>query len=667
MSAFGDEAGAVRALQVMTCSRCGADVEITSPATVTVACEHCGTLLLRGDVEMESLGEVALAAPLISHFQLGTEGRFDDRPFTVRGQLQLDHGAGLWNEWAAETEGGWIWIAEAQGEILVFEEIELPSGALPARDQLPEVDSKTGDMMRGPGRGRSKGRWRPGDSVALGNDVWKIAEMGRGRVVACRGEFPIRIEVGVRTTYVDLSLGSGKVATLDYTRPGPPEFLSGRRVKLSSLALDASTLPDHRPDRVKSVSVKCNQCGGTIEVQDADRALTLGCAHCGSVLTRERQTDAYRAIEGEREMRHRPHISIGSRGTIRGEDVTVLGYLRRGVFDDGKLWPWHEYLLRNSDGAYRWLVESDGHWTYSAASSPGAIQSGGGKVKFGGNSYRHFSGGKAVVDTVLGEFYWQVKAGDTVRTDDYINTKTSTLVSLEDGPLAMAVSEAGHLPQEELGDVFPAAKLPKPKGVGIVQPNPVQMGSLWKTFGVLVLLLFASCVAVRVHHANEVVFTGQFGPSANASDTEKVEFSDTFEIAADKANLKVTLAVPSISQGYLALLGALVNEDTGEVITFTTAAQHYSGVSGGERWSEGKRRGSTLIGKVPRGRYRMRLATRPYDKGVDQIYTITAKSQVPRALWFVLGLLALTAFPAVQSMRAGAFEAKRWSNSDHAG
>ena len=665
MSSFGDEGAA--SLQVMSCSRCGADVEITSPATVTVACDHCGTLLLRGDVALESLGEVALAAPLVSHFQIGTEGRLGGRAFTVRGQLQLDHGAGLWNEWAAETETGWVWIAEAQGEILVFEEVELHADESPGRGGLPDVNPKTGDMVPEKKRSGKSSKWAAGDSLPIGNTLWTVVEMGRGRVVACRGEFPIRIEVGVRTTYIDLALGTQQVATLDFTRPGEPEFLSGRRVPVASLELDPSTLPDHRPDRIKSVAVKCNQCGGKIEVQDADRALTLGCAHCGSVLSRERQTDAHRAVEGERELKSKPAIPIGSVGTLRGEEVTVLGYMRRGVFDDGRLWPWHEYLLRSENGAYRWLVESDGHWTIAGATSPAAVKTGGGRVHFGGNTYKHFSGGKAVVDTVLGEFYWQVKSGDAVSTADYINTKTSTLVSLERGPLAMAVSEAGHISRSELEEIFPAARLPKPKGVGIIEPNPVQMAPLWRSFAVLVLLLFGSCIAVRVHHANELVFSGQFGPTSAVSDTEQVEFSESFDIKANRANLKVTLGVPSVTQGYVALLGALVNEDSGEVIRFTASAQYYSGTSGGERWHEGNRRGSALIGKVPAGRYRMRLATRPYGKGAAQAFTIKAKSQVPRGLWFFLGLLALTAFPAVQSIRAGAFETRRWSNSDHAG
>ena len=668
MSAFDGEGPAV--LQVMDCGNCGADVPITSPATVTVACEHCGTLLLRGDVDLEAIGEVALATPLVSNFEIGTEGYFDRRRFVVRGQLQLDHGAGLWNEWAAETDEGWIWIAEAQGEIQVYEEVDLGKvdlgkDELPSRDNLPAVDPDTGDMLP-PRRGKDRS-WDAGTSVQIGSERWTIVELGRGHVVACRGEFPIRIQVGVRTTYADLALGGAKVATLDFTRPGPPEFLSGLRVDLSSLQLDPSTLPDHRPDQVKSVAVKCSECGGTIEVQDATRAITLGCAHCGAVLSRARQTEAYHAVEGEKKIRNKPAIPIGSRGTLYGEEVVVLGFMRRGVLADGQLWPWHEYLLRASDGSYRWLVESDGHWTLASSTSPAAVQRKGSKMSYAGQDFRHFSGGKAVVDTVLGEFYWQGKSGDSARTDDYVNTRTSTLISLEAEPFATAVSRARHVDRKDIEGVFPGAKLPRPKGVGIVQPNPVQAAGVWKACFALVLLFFGSCVAVRVHHANEIVFSSDFGPSESIVDTEKIEFSEPFVIERESANLKISLAVPSINQGYLAVLGALVNEDSGEVFTFTTAAQHYSGSSGGERWSEGNRKGSTLIGRVPRGRYRMRVASRPYDAGTNQAFQITAKSQVPRLLWFFLGLLALLVYPIVQTIRAGAFEGRRWSNSDHAG
>ena len=122
-----------------------------------------------------------------------------------------------------------------------------------------------------------------------------------------------------------------------------------------------------------------------------------------------------------------------------------------------------------------------------------------------------------------------------------------------------------------------------------------------------------------------------------------------------------------MDNGYLALLGALVHEETGEVTTFETAAQRYSGVSGGESWSEGNRRGSALIGPIPAGTYRLRLATAPYDRATSIPYEIVVKSDVPRVLWYVLALLALIPFPLIAAIRAGAFEAKRWSKSDFAG
>ncbi|MEM9379481.1 MAG: hypothetical protein AAGB93_05970 [Planctomycetota bacterium] len=63
-------------LQILRCGNCGADVPITSPGTYVVTCEHCGTLSRRTDVELETIGEVALPAPLASLFQIGTEGSF---------------------------------------------------------------------------------------------------------------------------------------------------------------------------------------------------------------------------------------------------------------------------------------------------------------------------------------------------------------------------------------------------------------------------------------------------------------------------------------------------------------------------------------------------------------------------------------------------------------
>lgn len=653
----------------LRCGNCGADVRVTSPATVIVTCDHCGTMSRRSDVDLESIGSVALPAPLASRFMLGTEGTYRGRGFIVRGQVQLNHGAGLWNEWAAEVEGGWIWIAEAQGETLVFEEQELGSDEGVESSRLPVIDPDTGRFDPTTARKKDK-RWRAGDWIKVPTPIevggrWMIKEIGRGDVVTCRGEFPVGIDVGERTSYVDLVRGDGEVATLDYTRPGTPEFLLGHWVNPAELALDPSTMPADTPERVAAAEIDCPNCGGTLSIVDPERAITLGCEHCGAVLQRETHLDDYAAIGAAKKIRHGSILPIGSTGVVCGQELMVIGFLRRAVREDGRTYPWTETLARTPEGSYRWLVESDGHWSYVEPVQPSSVSSRGGEHMHGGLGFKHFTSGKAFVQRVLGECYWQVEVGEKVTAKDYVEVKAGKMLSLEESPLELSASMGTYVPAEDMAAAFPGVKLPDPSGIGAHQPTGIDPGAAWRTFLLLVLGLCASCVAIRANHANETVLQGQFGPTPATSSEDHVDFTDAFEVSRGGSNLRVEIDVPGLSQGYLDVLGALVNEETGDVVTFTTAAQYYSGRSGGESWSEGDGEGSSTLGRVPAGRYRLRLACRGYDAAVGKTYNVRVRSQVPQVLWFVLALVLLIIAPLVTSMRHISTENQRWSNSDH--
>lgn len=642
----------------MRCSNCGSDVPITSPGTVIVTCGHCGALCLRGDVDLQTLGEVALPAPLASRFQIGTEGVYDRRRFVVRGQIQLDHGAGLWNEWAAESDEGWLWIAEAQGEVHVYEEVE--GADVPDRDLLPKIDMSSGEFIMDDGAKT----WRAGDRIPLEDKRWTIREMGRGTVVTFKGELPVRMKPGTRTTYVDLVRGATNVATLDFTRAGPPEFLAGHVVDWVALQIDPSTQPEGGPESIAATTVTCLHCGGTIEVQDPDKALTLGCQHCGTILQRENHMEAYHAAEVVEKTKRTPAIPLGSHGELGGEMVTVLGYLRRGVWADGRFYPWSEYLLRTDGGGYRWLVESSGHWIYSTPVAPTRFQYRGSSMTLGSDKAKAFSAGQAVVDTVLGEFYWQVKVGESVDAKDFVHPKSGRMISMESSPTELSSSLGHHVEPEMVEAAFPSARLPKRSGVGPVQPSPFKAGSVWKACLLMLLLLTGSCVGLRVIKSPVPVLSQSFGPAATVPGQELVQFSDPFLVVLDGENLKITVTSSRLSQGYLEILGALVNEDTGDVTTFKTAVQRYSGRSGGESWSEGSRTATVLFGEVPKGSYRLRLSSVPYDKATGATFTVSLKSRVSRVVWYVLALLALLIYPIVVGLRAAAFETKRWSTSD---
>jgi DNA-directed RNA polymerase subunit RPC12/RpoP len=619
----------------LRCGNCGADVTFSSPGTVVVVCPHCNWASYRKDVDLETLGQVAQPAPIASQFQIGTAGRYRGSSFTVRGQLQLDHGAGLWNEWAAEDENGdWLWIAEAQGELLVFRETEAPAAL---------------DVSK----------LHPGEWIKLQGKSWVINEVGEGLVVAAAGEHPIKIAVGERTSYVDLQSGALAVATLDTTRGETPELLIGSRAEPEQLELDPLTQPEHRPETVKSKRIDCANCGGAIELVDPEHAQRVGCPSCGTLL--ELDSDKSRALEAANKIAAAPAIPLGAQGELAGELVQVLGFMERRVKAEGRWWPWREYLLRTPRGAYRWLVEDSGHWLY-AKPVPYATVAGG---SYEGTPFKHYTSGEAQVHWVVGEFYWQVQAGETVQSKDF--SAPPRALSIESTPLEVQASLSRSIEPEELEAAFEAPlKLPPRSGVGMAQESPHRPRAEWKLYGLLAVLLIALRIFFGVTQRNEVVFAGQLGPTpADKNADPAAQFSDEFTLRADPGNLVLQLQVPGLEQGWIGLDGALVNMDSGQVTTFRASAQRYSGVSGGERWSEGNRRGTAVIGSVPAGTYRLRLAAGGWDAGVGKRYQVTARSQVPRNLWWLLCLLLPLVFPLLTSLRWWSFEANRWANSDH--
>ncbi|MEZ6013705.1 MAG: DUF4178 domain-containing protein [Planctomycetota bacterium] len=686
----------------MRCTHCGADVEVASALSLVVTCGHCNTLLLRTDVEPEDLGRVALPVQLATRFQRGTEGTYNGVPFTVRGRLQLDHGAGPWNEWAAErADGEWLWIAEAQGELYVFGEAPLTGEA---------ADAARGAAARFPRdlEALHESDLRAGAQLRLGTQTWLVCEVGRGTVLTCDGELPVRPPVGTQTRYVDLGRGERSVATLDLTR-AEPELLTGKRVTVDELGLDPATQPEAAATRIEAIRVRCPECDGELVIHDPAHALRVACEHCHAILAPEDGRGAagaetppprrrkgggvqglmagapkagpaagapkgsaaagqrlFALLEAQAKVQPRSPIALGTQGTLRGESVTVIGAMQRRVRAGGTWYPWRELLLRRDDGGYWWLVESAGHWALARPIAPAAIEATAAEARLGQVTFRHFTGGKAEVHWVLGEFYWRVGSGDMSTVADYVDPKRARGVSVERTPTELACTSLEHLAGSEVSAAFDLnGALPEPVGVGMLQPNPSRPREAWNVALATLCALIMLRVVFGAMHANEVVYDQDLGPAPATTDAETIDLTEPFELRQARANVRIELTSPGIAQGWLGLTGALVDERTGVVTTFATEAQRYSGVSGGESWSEGRGKGTTLVGSVPSGLYRMRLAVQGYDSGLGRNYHVRVTSQVPRTLWAFLMSLPVALFALVATIRWARFEALRWRDSDH--
>lgn len=428
-----------------SCPACGAGLEFRNAATVFVVCPFCGGAAARTGLDLESLGKVAALAPLDSVLELGMSGTSGKRSWTAVGLVQLDHGSGPWNEWCLSfSDGTWGWFAEAQGEFL----LTFPVPRLPVPPH---------------------GKISVGDPVDLGKaGTFVVAERGRAKVTAARGEFPVPIRPGEPRLYADLRSETG-FATLDYGDDDTCDAVYvGRTVTAEEMGIGAPAAAAG-PREVSSHRLQCGRCGGQITLRDPGGAVRVVCTSCGHLLD---AADPHGKVYGiGRATEAKPTIPLGARGTLRGFKVECLAMLERSVTVEGVRYAWKEYLLRTEARSYLWLVEAKGHWNLVRPLSPGEVNLKKKTAKWKGRRFAHFQSGKAVVDCVLGEVYWKVAVGDAVSTDDYVDPPH--MISVEEDRKERNVSLGEYVGADEVREGFGVEPvMPRPRGVAPNQPNP---------------------------------------------------------------------------------------------------------------------------------------------------------------------------------------------------
>jgi hypothetical protein len=145
-----------------------------------------------------------------------------------------------------------------------------------------------------------------------------------------------------------------------------------------------------------------------------------------------------------------------------------------------------------------------------------------------------------------------------------------------------------------------------------------------------------------------------------------MHFSAPFEIK-HRGNVRAHMRSWPLAQDWFGLQGDLVNEETGEVISFYQEVSWYSGSDSDGSWTEGSTEDTEYLSSVPPGRYVLRtipVYANPANPTTTRNYSVRLTSDVPRALWFVLALMVLLAWPVILTVRASGFETRRWNDSN---
>lgn len=195
------------------CPSCGAPITFQFAQAVQSACPYCHSIIVRHDVDLAKVGEVAALPPDPSPIQLMTEGRFGDTNFTVIGRLAYEWDQGGWNEWhILMSNGSTGWLSDAQADYAV-------SFLTPTPGPLPKVDNL-----------------RIGQTFKWPQGAFAVTHITKARYVGFEGELPFRTDDRELCTFVDLRTVDARFATIDYSEE-PPLVYVGRQVAFDDLKL----------------------------------------------------------------------------------------------------------------------------------------------------------------------------------------------------------------------------------------------------------------------------------------------------------------------------------------------------------------------------------------------------------------------------------------------
>lgn len=433
----------------------------------------------------------------------------------------------------------------------------------------------------------------------------------------------------------------------------------------------ASTVIPGAVPRVKGLN--CPNCGATLTLRAGGHTLTVVCESCHSILdARDPNLQVLQKFEAK--VKIKPLIPLGSRGTWAGYTWEVIGFQVRTIVVEGISYSWREYLLFNPYKGFRYLTEYNGHWNFVRPlrsipqSDTGLVSAVKPVVTVGSDRFKHFQTATAKTTFVLGEFPWQARVGESVEARDFVcPPKILSAEIMETGEQGWTET-AWSVGEYTRGDaIWKAFKLPgsapKPEGIFANQPSPYagRVWSMWKLCLLFIAGIFGVAILAFLFTSGQEVFRQTYSFAPRAGETSFV--TDVFELKGRRSTVEVSTNT-NLDNNWAFFSYALINDDTGQAWDFGREVSYYYGRDSDGSWSEGGRSDSALIPSVPPGRYYLRIEPEMQQGSVD--YEVRIRRDVPSGVFFIIPAVLLLIPPIFISIRAAAFEGKRWQESDYA-
>jgi len=197
---------------ISNCPNCGAKIVFQWSSSVQTVCTYCKSILVRTDVDLKKVGQVADLPPDSSPIQLNTEGVYHNKAFVVGGRILYEYEQGGWNEWhIVMNDGAGAWLSDAQAEYAIS--FVVPGQTLPGESQI-----------------------LVGQQYTWSNQTYTVTVITKAHYKGVEGELPFQYWDKTDVTFADLRSQTGKFATLDYSDEQPALYL-GEFVEFDDLKL----------------------------------------------------------------------------------------------------------------------------------------------------------------------------------------------------------------------------------------------------------------------------------------------------------------------------------------------------------------------------------------------------------------------------------------------
>lgn len=415
-------------------------------------------------------------------------------------------------------------------------------------------------------------------------------------------------------------------------------------------------------------SVPCEHCGAPITIRAQGISITFACGSCGSVIDSTR--DGFKVLSQavqQQSLIDNLTIPLGSRGILFDVEWEAIGYIRRQDARWGFFWD--EYLLFNPYHGFRFLIHSDYHFSFAELlTKRPAISADRRSITLDNNSFALFHSGVSQVKAVVGEFYWRVRLGEQCDFADFISPPQgiSWEIPLKSTDAEKTFSLARYVPIEQVEAAFGVSHLPRPWTPSPIQPNRFSgiLSEIWPTAITWCLGIVAAQLYFVSSCENAVVFQGSRSFTRAEAGIEQL----IGEIGIEGYSKNVLIESHSpVDNSWVEVTYELESDDGSESGWASQAIEYYHGNSGGENWSEGSTRTSSVIGDLGVQRYKIFATVDADSFSRDMASPIDLRITVDVPIWsnFFLAIVAILALPCFLFFLERNFERHRWKDSDY--